>query len=184
VSRIGSVAVKFEEVVRKYVVAPGHRYASKLVPKEFLEKKVREMKEAGETIVFTNGCFDVFHAGHVHNLHQCAQLGSVVVVGLNSDASVRALKGAGRPVNSVTERAEVLMALDAVDIVVIFDDDTPEELIQIVRPDVLAKGADYVGKEVVGRDFVESYGGRVELVTLKQDVSTTAILDRLKRNEA
>ncbi|MEP9387753.1 D-glycero-beta-D-manno-heptose 1-phosphate adenylyltransferase [Mesorhizobium sp. KR9-304] len=182
VTRIGSVAVKLEEVVSKYASSSSHRYASKLIPREFLESKIREMRQAGETVVFTNGCFDVFHAGHVYNLHQCAQLGSVVVVGLNGDKSVRALKGPGRPINSVADRAEVLMALDVVDAVVIFDEERPEELIRIVRPDVLAKGADYLDKEVVGREFVESYGGRVELIALKEDVSTTAILDKLKRN--
>ena len=181
VSRIGSVAIRLEEVAQKYAHPPPvHRRATKLVSREDLANRIDEMKGAGETIVFTNGCFDVFHAGHVHNLHQCADLGTVVIVGLNGDASVRALKGPDRPINTVLDRAAILMAMEVVDVVVIFDEDTPEELLKIVRPDVLAKGSDYRNKEVVGREFVESYGGRVELVSLKQDASTTAILDRLK----
>ena len=184
VSKVGSVAVTLDEVTRKYASASIYRSASKIVPVGLLEDKVRELKEAGKTIVFTNGCFDVFHAGHVDNLHQCAELGSAVIVGLNSDASVRMLKGPGRPVNSADDRAAILVALEAVDMVVIFDDDTPEHLIRIVRPDVLVKGADYTNKDVVGRDFVESYGGRVELVPFKKGVSTTTLLDKLKADGA
>ncbi|WP_189636727.1 PfkB family carbohydrate kinase [Rhizobium phaseoli] len=180
VSKIGSVAVKLEDVTRKFAIGPARRNGSKLIPRELLRSKVDELRQAGETVVFTNGCFDVFHVGHLHSLQQCAELGTFVIVGLNSDASVKALKGPERPVNVVADRAAVLMAMDLVDAVVVFDGDTPEELIKIVRPDVLVKGADYLGKEIAGREFVESYGGRLELVPLKRNVSTTSVLDRLK----
>ncbi|MDF1775369.1 MAG: D-glycero-beta-D-manno-heptose 1-phosphate adenylyltransferase [Rhizobiaceae bacterium] len=178
VSKAGSVAVSLDEVIDKY--ADSERWsASKLVPRDQIETEAGRLKEAGRSIVFTNGCFDILHAGHVQNLKRCAELGSAVIVGLNSDDSVRALKGKGRPINPARDRAAVLLALEAVDAVVIFEEDTPEALISAIRPDILVKGADYHDKDVVGRAFVESYGGRVELVEFQNDISTTAILEKL-----
>ena len=121
----------------------------------------------GQRVAFTNGCFDVLHAGHVQYLQEARAQADLLVVGLNSDASVRALKGPSRPVNSVEARALVLAALQAVDYLVVFDEPTPLELIQALRPDVLVKGADYRRENVVGADFVESYGGRVYLAPLR-----------------
>jgi D-beta-D-heptose 7-phosphate kinase/D-beta-D-heptose 1-phosphate adenosyltransferase len=130
-------------------------------------------------VAFTNGCFDVLHAGHVQYVTEAAAQADVLVVGLNSDASVRALKGPQRPVNGVEARAAVLGALEAVDYVTVFDELTPLELIRVVRPDVLVKGADYRRADVVGADFVESYGGRVHLARLADGFSTTRTLERL-----
>jgi D-beta-D-heptose 7-phosphate kinase/D-beta-D-heptose 1-phosphate adenosyltransferase len=130
-------------------------------------------------VAFTNGCFDLLHAGHVQYLQEARAQGDLLVVGLNGDAGVRALKGPGRPVNSAEARALVLAALEAVDLLTVFDEPTPLELIRAVRPDVLVKGADYRREEVVGADFVESYGGRVHLAPLRPGCSTTRLLQRL-----
>jgi D-beta-D-heptose 7-phosphate kinase/D-beta-D-heptose 1-phosphate adenosyltransferase len=132
-----------------------------------------------QTFVFTNGCFDVVHPGHVALLRHARSLGHLLVVGLNSDRSVRALKGDGRPVQSADARAIVLAALADVSVVVVFDEDTPLELIQALKPDVLVKGGDYTKDQVVGRDVVEREGGRVVIVPLVPGASTSAILSRL-----
>lgn len=133
-------------------------------------------------LVFTNGCFDILHAGHVLLLEKARALGDRLVVGLNSDAGVRSLaKGPGRPINHEGDRATVLAALGSVDAVVLFDEPTPLELIRLVRPEVLVKGADWEGKGVVGREVVEGAGGRVVLVPLEEGRSTTAIVEKLTR---
>jgi D-beta-D-heptose 7-phosphate kinase/D-beta-D-heptose 1-phosphate adenosyltransferase len=141
---------------------------------------VAELRRAGKKVVFTNGCFDVLHSGHVTLLEQAARLGDVLVVGMNDDASVRRLKGASRPVNNTADRSRVLGALESVGMVVVFGEDTPEALIRAVRPDVLVKGADYTKDRVVGAEFVESYGGRVELVPLVEGRSTTGTIENIK----
>lgn len=130
----------------------------------------------GSKVVFTNGCFDILHRGHVEYLAKAADMGDVLVVGLNTDASVRRLKGESRPVNNQEARALVLASLNFVDAVVLFDEDTPYELIKAVRPDVLVKGADYKPEEIVGYDIVTSYGGKVEVVDLVEGYSTTQLL--------
>lgn len=132
-----------------------------------------------QTFVFTNGCFDVIHPGHVALLRHARSLGHLLVVGLNSDRSVRTLKGDGRPVQSADARAIVLAALADVSVVVAFDEDTPLELIRVLKPDVLVKGGDYTKDQVVGRDVVEKEGGRVVIVPLVPGASTSAILSRL-----
>ena len=132
-----------------------------------------------QTFVFTNGCFDVIHPGHVALLRHARSLGHLLVVGLNSDRSVRTLKGDGRPVQSADARAIVLAALADVSAVVVFDEETPLELIRALKPDVLVKGGDYTKDQVVGRDVVEKEGGRVVLVPLVPGASTSAILSRL-----
>lgn len=132
-----------------------------------------------QTFVFTNGCFDVIHPGHVALLRHARSLGHLLVVGLNSDRSVRKLKGDGRPVQSADARATVLAALADVSAVVVFDEDTPLELIQALKPDVLVKGGDYTKDQVVGRAVVEKVGGRVVIVPLVPGASTSAILSRL-----
>src|SRR5262249_52919922 len=131
-------------------------------------------------IVFTNGCFDVLHAGHVQLLQEARGQGDLLVVGLNSDASVRALKGPSRPLHPLDARSLVLAALQVVDYVAVFEEPTPFALIQAIRPDVLVKGADYRKDEVVGASFVESYGGRVYLAALREGYSTTGIIKKFQ----
>jgi len=131
--------------------------------------------------VFTNGCFDLLHRGHVDYLVRARSLGDVLVVGVNTDASVRRLKGSGRPVTTEEDRAIVLAALEAIDAVTLFHEDTPRELIAGLRPDVLVKGGDYTVSEVVGRDEVEAAGGRVVILPLTPGRSTTALLETIRR---
>jgi rfaE bifunctional protein nucleotidyltransferase chain/domain len=141
---------------------------------------VADRRGAGERVVFTNGVFDLLHPGHVRYLQQARGLGDVLIVGVNSDRSVRANKGAGRPITPEGERCEILGALSAVDAVVIFDDETPRDLIAAIRPDVLVKGADWAEDAIVGRELVESGGGRVVRIAVEQGYSTTAIVSRIR----
>ena len=133
-------------------------------------------------MVFTNGVFDLLHPGHVRYLRQARELGDLLIVGLNADASVRRNKGPDRPINPEPERAELLAALDCVDAVVIFDEDTPDAIVKALQPDVLVKGADWPADQIVGRDTVEARGGRVVLMPVEQGFSTTAIVNRVKGN--
>jgi len=137
-------------------------------------------RRAGGRVVFTNGCFDLVHAGHVRYLESARALGDVLVLGLNDDASVRRLKGPGRPILSLAERAEVLAGLTAVDHLVAFVDDTPLALIETIEPDVLVKGADWAAEDIVGRDVVVARGGRVERHDLVPGVSTSEIIRRIR----
>ena len=130
-------------------------------------------------VVFTNGCFDILHAGHVRYLKKARSLGSVLVVGLNSDSSVRAIKGATRPIVPQRERAEVLSALECVDFVVLFNDPTPLKLIESIKPDILAKGADWAARDIAGAGIVKKSGGRVARITLVKGRSTTNIIRRV-----
>ena len=139
-----------------------------------------ELRRQGRSIVFTNGCFDIVHAGHVKSFEQAKAFGDVLIVGLNSDRSVRAIKGLTRPLVSQENRAKLLCALSCIDYVIIFDEDTPERLINEICPDVLVKGADWRGKIVVGQDVVEANGGKVELIELEQGLSTTSIIEKIK----
>ena len=141
----------------------------------------RRLRDAGNIIVFTNGTFDLLHPGHVRYLQEARRLGDVLIVGVNSDRSARANKGAGRPIIPDAERAEVLSSLSCVDAVVIFDEDTPHQLISAVLPDVLVKGADWAEDAIVGRDVVEARGGRVVRVRVEPGYSTTAIIDKIRR---
>jgi len=141
---------------------------------------VRDARAAGKRIVFTNGVFDILHPGHLRYLQAARRHGDLLIVGLNSDASVRRNKGPERPVNPEAERAEVLEALECVDAVSIFDEDTPGDIIRRVQPDILVKGADWPADQIVGRDTVEARGGRVVRVAIEQGYSTTTILERIK----
>jgi D-glycero-beta-D-manno-heptose 1-phosphate adenylyltransferase len=141
---------------------------------------VERLRAARKTIVFTNGVFDLLHAGHLRYLQHARSLGDALVVGVNSDRSVRAIKGPARPITSQEERAEVISALACVDGVVVFDEDTPHDLIAAVQPDVLVKGADWAEDAIVGRDLVEARGGRVVRVPIEPGYSTTAIIDRIR----
>ena len=138
------------------------------------------MQSSGGRVVFTNGVFDLLHPGHVRYLTAARGLGDLLIVGVNSDRSVRAIKEPGRPLNPETERAEVLLGLRCVDVVVMFHDDTPYALIEQIQPDVLVKGADWGPEAIVGRDIVEARGGRVERVTLAAGYSTTDLIRRAR----
>jgi D-beta-D-heptose 7-phosphate kinase/D-beta-D-heptose 1-phosphate adenosyltransferase len=137
-------------------------------------------KRNGKRVVFTNGCFDVLHPGHIRSLEAARGLGNCLIVGLNGDESVRALKGPGRPVIPADERAEILASLECVDAVVVFEDLTPQKVIASLLPDVLVKGADWPGNQIVGREEVEGAGGKVVLVEVFQGYSTTEILKRIR----
>jgi D-beta-D-heptose 7-phosphate kinase/D-beta-D-heptose 1-phosphate adenosyltransferase len=144
-----------------------------------LQELVSDAKAKGKTVVFTNGCFDLLHVGHVKYLQQARHCGDLLVLGLNSDASVKRLKGEKRPLINEHERAHVLAALSCIDFVTIFDDDTPHALIQALQPDILVKGGDYLPEEVVGKDIVESYGGRVEIIPFVDGKSTTRLINQI-----
>lgn len=145
-----------------------------------LTEIVAQRKRQGCKIVFTNGCFDLLHVGHVRILQEARRLGDVLVVGLNSDSSVRALKGEGRPIVPENERAEILAAMECTDYVVIFHELTPERLLARLKPDIHVKGGDYVGKLMPEREIIEGYGGKVVLVPLVSGHSTTRLLARVR----
>ena len=152
----------------------------KIVTLSDLSKILLAQRSAGHNkVVFTNGCFDLVHRGHVDYLSRARDLGDLLVVGLNSDASVRRLKGEHRPISNQLSRATVLAAFAFVDYVVIFDEDTPINLIHAIKPTILVKGADYTRDTVVGADFVESYGGHVELIPLIPGESTTNLVNKM-----
>ena len=143
---------------------------------------VAHLRAEGKRVVFTNGVYDLLHPGHVRYLQAARALGDALIVGVNSDRSVRANKGPTRPVNSETERAEVIAALECVDAAIVFDEDTPHEIISRLQPDVLVKGADWAEDAIVGRDVVEARGGRVVRMPIEQGFSTTALIQRIRRN--
>ena len=144
-------------------------------------RRIEELRASGLTIVFTNGVFDLLHVGHLRYLQQARGLGDALFVGVNSDRSVRAIKGPDRPITSEAERAEVLEGLTCVDGVVIFDEDTPHDLIAALQPDVLVKGADWAEDAIVGRDVVEARGGRVVRIAIEPGHSTTSIVEKIRR---
>ena len=143
--------------------------------------QLERRREKHPVVVFTNGCFDLVHRGHVDYLSRARDLGDLLVVGLNSDASIRRLKGPERPIANQQSRATVLAAFAFVDYVVLFEDDTPLHLIETIRPDILVKGADYSRETVVGGDFVEAYGGKVALLSLIEGESTTNLIKRMNK---
>ncbi len=149
-----------------------------------LEKllEILEPLRSDKKIVFTNGCFDLLHAGHAYYLQKAKEFGDILVVGLNSDRSIRMIKGPKRPIIEESMRAYLLDSLKPVDFVVIFEEDTPEKLIKAIRPHVLVKGADWDIKDIVGADFVLSYGGRVERIEFKFSISTSEIIKRVLEN--
>jgi D-beta-D-heptose 7-phosphate kinase/D-beta-D-heptose 1-phosphate adenosyltransferase len=177
VGKLGTAAISGPELRR--AVRDEENSGKGVMSAAQLEATVRDAKFDGERIVFTNGCFDVIHAGHVGYLSEARQLGDRLVVAINGDSSVTRLKGMGRPINPVERRMAVLAGLEAVDWVVSFDSDTPESLLKALRPDTLVKGGDYTVAEVVGGDFVKSYGGEVKVLNFIDDCSTSAIVDRI-----
>ncbi|HEY1380866.1 MAG TPA: D-glycero-beta-D-manno-heptose 1-phosphate adenylyltransferase [Gemmataceae bacterium] len=183
VEKVGVATVTRDEILRDLLhtdAAGIGAPAGKVLPLPELLCELDRRRRAGQRVAFTNGCFDVLHAGHVQYLHEARSQADLLVVGLNSDAGVGALKGPARPVNAQDARASVLAGLQAVDFVIVFDEPTPIELIRAIHPDVLVKGADYRKADVVGAEFVESYGGRVHLAALRDGVSTTALLQRMR----
>jgi D-beta-D-heptose 7-phosphate kinase/D-beta-D-heptose 1-phosphate adenosyltransferase len=170
-----STAWRYEVQQRYYPFS-----AAKMTARDAAEEKVAQWRTAGDKVVFTNGCFDLLHPGHISLLYQARSLGDRLVVGLNTDASVRRLKGARRPILSERDRAAMLGALSCVDLVVHFEEDTPIDLIQSLRPDILVKGADYKPEEVVGKELVESYGGAVKLVEVVRGYSTTNLTRKVQ----
>lgn len=157
------------------------RYREKIVDRETVATVAERARRDGKRVVFTNGCFDLVHVGHVRYLAAARDAGDLLIVGLNSDASVRRLKGAARPLVEETARAEVIAALVAVDWVTVFDEDTPAELIRRVQPDVVAKGGDWTAETVVGRDVVEARGGRVLIIPTVAGFSTTQLAERIRQ---
>jgi len=158
--------------------------AEKIVPRRAAAALFSRLRREGKRIVFTNGCFDILHAGHARYLRKAAALGDVLVVGLNSDASVRRIKGKGRPLQTAADRAYLLASLACISCVVTFAEDTPAALIEQVNPHVLVKGGDWKGRTIVGSDFVRARGGTVRTIRLLPGRSTTAILRRAGKAKA
>lgn len=145
-----------------------------------LKRRLARWRVKSDHIVFTNGCFDILHVGHLHTLKEAIQLGDKLIVGLNSDASVSRLKGKERPIVNQLDRSEMLAALEMVDAVIIFEDDTPEELIQMIKPDVLCKGGDWSIENIVGGHFVKSYGGQVVSIPFVKGYSSSSLINKIK----
>ncbi|SDM00309.1 D-glycero-beta-D-manno-heptose 1-phosphate adenylyltransferase [Siphonobacter aquaeclarae] len=156
--------------------------ASKIKSRTEALDEITSWKARGEKVVFTNGCFDIVHMGHVDYLEKARNLGDRLVLGLNTDASVSRLKGPLRPVVNESARARLMAALSFVDTVILFDEDTPKELIEAVKPDILVKGDDYSVETIVGSDFVLANGGEVKTVPLVQGFSTTSLIEKIKKS--
>ncbi len=186
VGKVGTATVSLKEVESKEIgkngkAADESSKMSKMVTVSELSRILHN--KPNKKVVFTNGCFDILHAGHVQYLAKASELGDLLIVGLNDDNSVRRLKGETRPINGLEDRALVLSGLESVSFVVPFSEDTPEQLIHMIKPDILVKGADYENKKVVGADFVKSYGGEVKLISFLENRSTTNIINKIGKNE-
>jgi D-beta-D-heptose 7-phosphate kinase / D-beta-D-heptose 1-phosphate adenosyltransferase len=179
VAKTGTAPIARSELVAQLTASAQMMATDKILNLQHLLVRLAEWRAGGDRIVFTNGCFDILHVGHIMLLEQCRQFGDKVVIGLNSDASVRGLKGSTRPVVGENERARVLAALGSTDAVIIFDEPTPLELIRSVRPNVLVKGGDYTSSTIVGADDVASWGGRVEIVPTVSGASTTNTIRKM-----
>jgi len=182
VGKVGTAIVTLNEI-NEYLQEEMLRTSQSVLKLEELNKIVSLAKSTGKTVVFTNGCFDLIHGGHIEFLQKAREKGDLLVVGLNSDKSVRAIKGDGRPIKTEKERANIISALKYVDYITIFDETTPEEVIREVRPDILVKGDDYGIDEVVGREIVEGYGARVELIPIVKGLSTTNIVTKILESQ-
>lgn len=147
-----------------------------------LKKIISRLKKQGKKIAFTNGCFDILHYGHIKYLEDAKAKAGILVVGLNSDASIKRIKGASRPINRQSDRARMLEALSAIDYITIFNEDTPLKLIQALKPDILIKGRDWSVRKIVGADFVRASGGRVITVPYLKGYSTTGLIEKIKNN--
>ena len=176
VSRAGTYMVTLEDLV-EYMSGKGAWYEDKIIERKDIKDLVQKWERSDERVVFTNGCFDIMHIGHIDYLNRARRLGTKLIVGLNSDDSVKRLKGAGRPVNGQKERALMLAALQCVDAVVVFDEDTPEKLVGEIRPDYLVKGGDYSTDEIAGRQYAKE----VLTIPLTEGFSTTSMIEKIKR---
>jgi D-beta-D-heptose 7-phosphate kinase/D-beta-D-heptose 1-phosphate adenosyltransferase len=179
VGKMGTVPIAQHELIAALTPSTNLTVGEKILDRERVAMRVAEWRASGEKIVFTNGCFDLLHVGHITLLEDCRRFGSKLVLGLNADASVCRLKGPTRPIVGENERARVMAALASVDAVVLFAEDTPLELIRVLKPDVLVKGGDYTIDTVVGHEEVFAFGGRVEIVPTVQGFSTTNIVRKL-----
>lgn len=155
---------------------------TKIISLSSLKRKVRALKQKGKRIVFTNGCFDLLHFGHVKYLQDAKRKGDYLIVAVNSDTSIKKIKAKGRPVIGQTDRLKTIAALSSVDFTLLFSQDTPLKLIKALKPDILIKGADWSKEKIVGADFVQSYGGRVETVKLVKHRSTSALIEKIVKN--
>ncbi len=182
VSKVGTVAVSGPELRRE--VQQDSDSGRGVMSREQLLQAVTDAKANGEKVVFTNGCFDIIHAGHVGYLQDAKQQGDRLIVALNDDASVTRLKGAGRPINPIERRMAVVAGLEAVDWVASFDEDTPIPLLEKLQPDVLIKGGDYTIDEVVGADIVQAYGGKIKVLAFLDDCSTTGIVEKIQKDKS
>ncbi|MGI1679679.1 MAG: bifunctional D-glycero-beta-D-manno-heptose-7-phosphate kinase/D-glycero-beta-D-manno-heptose 1-phosphate adenylyltransferase HldE [Cellvibrionaceae bacterium] len=180
VGKLGTAVISGPELRRAVQSETGSEKG--VVTLDQLLMALNDAKAQRESIVFTNGCFDIIHAGHVGYLEEAKKQGDRLIVAINSDDSVRRLKGEGRPINPVDRRMAVLAGLESVDWVISFEDDTPESLIEKIKPDILVKGGDYSDDQVVGADIVKAYGGKVKALTLYDNLSTTAIVDKIKND--
>lgn len=178
VGRMGAATVTPLEL--KLALENGGSRPTGITTSEQLKSLVAFEKSLGKKIVFTNGCFDILHSGHAQYLLEAGSLGDRLIVALNSDASVKRLKGPQRPINTIDDRMAVISSLKSVDWVVCFDGDTPEDLLREIKPDIIVKGGDYTVDEVVGADIVKAYGGEIKVLSLQQGVSTTNIIDSIK----
>ncbi len=184
VSRVGTSPVYASEVVAELTRNSTIAGPEKMLDLERLLVRVAEWRQSGEKVVFTNGCFDLLHVGHIELLEDCRRMGGKLIVGVNSDASVGRLKGPTRPLNSEHARSRLLAALAATDAVTVFEEDTPLELIRAIRPDVLVKGGDYTPETVVGAEDMAGWGGRVEIVPTVPGFSTTGLVNKMAPGEA
>jgi D-beta-D-heptose 7-phosphate kinase/D-beta-D-heptose 1-phosphate adenosyltransferase len=178
VGKLGTAAISGPELRRAMLEEQGSGRG--IMSSDQLQIAVQDAREHGEKIVFTNGCFDIIHAGHVGYLSEAKQFGNRLIVAINEDLSVRRLKGAGRPINPLERRMAVLAGLEAVDWVVSFAEDTPENLLEVLRPEVLVKGGDYSLEQVVGGSFVQDYGGEVKVLEFLDDCSTSAMMEKMQ----
>jgi D-beta-D-heptose 7-phosphate kinase/D-beta-D-heptose 1-phosphate adenosyltransferase len=175
VGKFGAATVTIEEIINEITGK-----SDKVHPVSSLIKQLAEHRRQNAIIVFTNGCFDVVHRGHIEFLKFCKLQGDIVVVGLNSDSSVKKIKGSDRPINNQYDRTAVLAALETVNYVTVFDEPDPLNLIKKIKPDVLVKGQDWAEKGVIGAEFIESYGGKVVLAPLVEGKSSTATIEKLR----
>jgi len=152
---------------------------AEIIPTNKIKELFSKLKKEGKTVVFTNGCFDIVHAGHVDYMEKARSFGDILIVGVNSDASVKRIKGDKRPIVDLNHRLRLLQGLSVIDYLCVFEEDTPLELIKKVVPNVLVKGEDWKEKGIVGEDFVKTYGGKVELIKLLPGISTSIIIDKI-----
>jgi len=151
----------------------------KMLSRYELKKEIEKLKKTGKKIIFTNGCFDILHTGHTRYLREARKLGNILVVGINSDTSVRAIKGPQRPIVPQDERADIMASLESVDFVTLFDETTPLELIECLKPHIIVKGGDWVEKDIVGGEAVRKWGGAVAVIPKIKGASTTSIIEKI-----